>query len=68
MKTKKLRKKLGLNKKTIAYLNNVEMNAVVGKEIPCATGGFQYKSCQTAYLVTLCDTCLSDWPGSPICC
>ena len=68
MKTKKFNKKLALNKETIAYLNNLEMKAVEGKEQLCATGGFEYKTCQTAFLPTLCDTCLSDWPEAPICC
>jgi hypothetical protein len=68
MKTKKFSKKLALNKKTIAYLNSVEMKAVEGEKDPCATGGFEIPTCHTAFLPTLCDTCLSNTPDPPICC
>jgi hypothetical protein len=68
MKTKKLSKKLVLNKKTIAYLDIGEMIVLKGKGRICATGGFEIQTCITADLPTLCDTCLSNWPGSPICC
>jgi hypothetical protein len=69
MKTKKFSKKLVLNKATIAYLNNGEMNAVEGKNHWCPTGDpYEKPTCITAELQTLCyETCYSIMPY-PICC
>ena len=70
MKTKKFIKKLVLNKATIAYLNNGEMNAVEGKIFYCATGDpNEVPTCITVVLPTLCDnTCFSIMPPPNPCC
>jgi natural product precursor len=56
MKTKKLSKKLTLNKATISNLNDDQLNQAKGGEI--WTEGYCTETCNTA--VTLCDC--PTWP------
>lgn len=58
MKTKKLDKKLDLNKKTIALLNNGEMNVIDGGySVP----GFTCLPCPTYETGDPCKVCDINW-------
>jgi hypothetical protein len=52
MKTKKLSFKMGLNKKTIANLNSLDLKTIIG--------GMSYNSCETEYTCPCCPPCTRD--------
>ena len=57
MKPKKLSKKLGLNKKTIADLNNGEMKNAYGREQDIYRTTYAFPDCVTCPTCQTCQTC-----------
>lgn len=59
MKTKKFDKKLALNKKTIAHLDSVKLNAARG-----GIGGHLITTDQTCCgtCISICETCVTGYP------
>ena len=62
MKTKKFEKKLALNKKTVANLNNVQLSNVKGGGVIPSDPGFAclptFETCGTC--AATCDTCFTE--------
>jgi hypothetical protein len=59
MKIKRLSKKLGLNKKTIAHLETSEMNHVFGgdSQVLCTIGGGCTNDCETFPIIRCTTGC-----------
>lgn len=60
MKTKKISKKLGLNKKTVAHLNSHQLAEIRGGDCTCCPtcpATCEGATCLTCAALTNCDTC-----------
>jgi hypothetical protein len=59
MKAKKLNKRLSLNKKTIANLNNGEMRNAFGREIKIPVTTYALPDCESCETCQTCETCVT---------